>query len=104
MNRGLFEKYVNKKRDCDARLLDDAVQKGIRRAQDDKLDPRKLINLAAVFAITLAAIFSIAETPIQAEASNYFVNRNHPMRDNAHALDASARQFVNTLLEFLGDD
>jgi len=104
MSKELFEKYVDENRDCDIKLLDYAVQKGIRKAQDNRLDPRKFVNLAAALAIAFVTIITITATPIQTAAGNYFVNRNHPLQDSAEILDAGARQFMNNLLEFLGDD
>ena len=69
-----FDKYVKKSRDCSPDLLDAAIAEGMRKAQNNRLDPRKFVHLGLALAVTLAAIFITNAMPLEARAAGYLEN------------------------------
>jgi chloramphenicol 3-O-phosphotransferase len=82
MKKDLFQAYVENTRDCDAPLLDIAVNKGLRKAKSERIDYRKVFSFAAACAATAALCFTINTAPVR-EAALKMVYYHNPMSQEA---------------------
>ena len=102
MDRGNFAESIERMCDCDAKLIDIAVQKGIRRAKNDKFAPDKLFRLATLCAATAALCFAMSATPAKAAASRFLLNGGVMTQENADAFYEYSHDLANTIIEYLG--
>ena len=102
MKNEIFRKYVEGSRDCDAALLDIAVNRGLHRAKGNTIDYRKLINLAAAFAATAALCFVVSMKPVRAAAAVYMRDNSTITESGEEALSGYLTNIANTIIYYLG--
>jgi hypothetical protein len=96
MNKESFLRHIEKHRDCGTAALDNAVNMGLRRAKNDRLDSGKLIRLAAACVFTLAVCFIVSVYPLESLADEYYRNWHAVRPGGAETLDG----YINGLAEF----
>jgi hypothetical protein len=102
MNKESFLSYVENTRDCEETKLDVAVNKGLRKAKNDRTDFRKVLMLAAACVFTIAMCFSVNLRPIRSVAEGYYRNRSAIMSDSSELLDGYIKNIADTILFYLG--
>jgi hypothetical protein len=102
MNKESFLSYVENTRDCEESRLDTAVNKGLRKARNDRTDFRKVLMLAAACMFTAVICFSVNLRPIRSAAEKYYQSRSAMMSDSSELLDGYIKNITDTILFYLG--
>jgi len=102
MNRDVFLQAVEKTRDCGQDRLDSAVEKGLRRAKNDRIDPGKILMLAAACVITFSMCFTVNTRPVKMAVEGYYLNWNKSMSGNIEILDSYLVNITNNIEKHLG--
>ena len=102
MTNDSFLRHINKNRDCNNALLDNAVSKGLSRAKSERLDSRKLLQLAAACVFTVALCFAVNLKPFESLTEKYRQNWIETMPGTAEALDGYINAIANSLEKYLG--
>ena len=102
MKTDLFMKYVEASRDCDAALLDIAVNKGLLRAKDSSFDYKKLVSLAAACVVTAAVCFLVNMEPVKIAAFNFVHESSNMTESGLVTLHGYLNDIANTIIKYLG--
>jgi len=102
MNEEPFLSYVENTRDCEETKLDAAINRGLRKAKDDRIDFRKLLTLAAACVFTLAVCFSVNLRPVKLAAEGYYQSRSAMMPGSGEVLDGYIKKITDTIVFYLG--
>jgi len=102
MNKDLFLSYVENTRDCEESRLDTAVNKGLRKAKNDRTDFRKVFMLVAASVFTIVMCFSVNLRPIRSAAEKYYRNRSAMMSDSSEMLDGYIKDIADIIVFYLG--
>jgi len=102
MNKESFLSYVENTRDCEESRLDAAVNKGLRKATNDRTDFRKVLMLAAASVFTVVMCFSVNLRPIKSAAEGYYQSRSAMMSDSSEMLDGYIKNIADTIVFYLG--
>ena len=100
MVRGQFETFVESVRDCDESQLEAAVQRGIRKAKNDRIDLRKVLSLAASFLATAALLIFTYKSPSQL-ADRYALNTAFIYQQASEIIYVNMNAFFNTIFDLL---
>jgi len=87
MNKDVFLKCIENSRDCDQDQLDNAVNKGLRRAKNDRVDAKKIFMLAAASVFTFALCITINFLPLSAAVERYYQNWQKTMPGSSEVLN-----------------
>jgi len=101
MNKESFLSYVENTRDCEVIKLDAAVNKGLRKAKDDRTDFRKVLMLAAACVFTAVICFSVNMQPVRLAAEKYYQSRSAMMSDSSELLDGYIKNLADSILFYL---
>ena len=102
MNRDLFLRCIENSRDCDQNQLDIAVNKGLRRAKNDRFDAKKLFKLAAASIFTFAICIAINIMPFSTVVERYYRNREKSMPGSTEMLNSYIKDITVNLEKYLG--
>jgi len=102
MNKDLFLKRIENSRDCDQERLDFAVNRGLRRAKNDRIDTKKIFILAAASIFTFAICITINLMPISTAVERYYRNREKTMPGSSEMLNNYIKDITVNLEKYLG--
>jgi len=102
MNKDSFLSYVENTRDCEETMLDAAINRGLRKAKDNRTDFKKLLTLAAACVFTLAVCFSVNLRPVKLAAEEYYKSRSAMMPGSGEILDGYIKNITDTIVFYLG--
>jgi len=102
MNKDLFLKCIENSRDCDQDQLDIAVNKGLRRANNDRFDTKKLFMLAAAGVFTFALCITVNLMPSSTIVERYYQNRQKTMPGSSEILNGYIKDITVNLEKYLG--
>jgi hypothetical protein len=102
MNKDLFLRHIGNSRDCDQAQLDVAVNRGLRRAKNDRLDTKKIFMLAAAGIFTFTVCITINIMPFSTAVENYYRNRQKTMPGSSEALNSYITEITVNLEKYLG--
>jgi len=102
MDKEQFLKFIENNRDCKIEHLDIAVNNGLRRAKNNRVDRKKLFLLAAACLFTLVICFSVNMDPFKTVADNYYQYWHRAMPGTAEMLDLYINDIKTKIMIFLG--
>ena len=102
MNKDFFLGHIENSRDCDQNLLDGAVNRGLRRAKNDRFDAKKIFMLAAAGIFTCAICIAINLMPFSTAVERYYRNRQKIMPGSSEVLDGYIKDITVNLEKYLG--
>ena len=102
MNKESFLSYVENTRDCEESRLDAAVNKGLRKAKNERTDFRKVLMLAAASVFTVVMCFSVNLRPIRSAVEGYYQGRSAMMSDSSEMLDGYIKNITDTIVLYFG--
>jgi len=102
MNKDSFLRYVETDCDCEQDRLDTAVNRGLQRAIDDRVDAKKILMLTAVFVLTLSMCFTVNIRPLKMAVEEYYLNWNKTMSGNIEILDGYIVNLTDNIKKHLG--
>jgi len=104
MNRDLFLRHIEKTRDCRQDNLDYAVKKGLHRAMNDRIDPKKMLMLAAACVIVFTMCFTLNMEPLREAADRYYRNLDYAMPGSSQALYGYIDNITEIIINFIGGE
>ena len=104
MNRDLFLEYVENNRDCEQERLDIAVNMGLNRAKNDRIDTRKMFMLVAACVFTFAMCINTNLKPLKMVVEDYYLNWNKTMLGNTIILDGYMSDMASNIKKNLGGE
>ena len=102
MNKNSFLRYVEIDCNCEQDRLDIAVNRGFKRAVDDKVDTKKILTLATAFVLTFLMCFTVNIRPVKMAVEGYYLNWNKSMSGNIKILDGYIVNITDSIQEHLG--
>ena len=102
MNKDLFLKCIENSRDCSQEQLDVAVNRGLRRAKNDRFDTKKLFILAVASVFTFAICIVINIMPVSTAVERYYRNREKTMPGSSEMLNSYIKEITVNLEKYLG--
>jgi hypothetical protein len=78
------------------------VNKGLRKAKNDRTDFRKVLMLVAACVFTAVIYFSVNLRPIRSAAEKYYQSRSAMMSDSSELLDGYIKNITDSILFYLG--
>ena len=102
MNKELFLQLVENNCNCKQDCLDTAVNRGFKRAVDDRVDTKKILTLAVAFVLTFSMCFTLSTKPLKMAVDNYYLNWNKTMSGNIEILDDYLIEKINNIKKHLG--
>lgn len=102
MIRNQFKRYIESARDCDAALLDIAVNKGLLRAESEAPDFKKFINLAAMCVATTALCIAINLEPVRIGATDFLLTNSMVTQSGSEALHSYFSGITSAMTTYLG--
>jgi len=103
MNKDSFLRYIENDRDCEQDRLDMAVNRGLRRAKDNRFDTKKLFMLAAASVFTFAMCFTVNLMP-SSTVVGYYQDRQKVMLGSPEALYGYIEDITVKLEKYLGGE
>jgi len=104
MNKDSFLLHVEKTRDCGQSRLDSAVMKGINRAKSDRIDPQKILGLAAACVITFTMCLTLNTKPFKTAVDEYYKYMNESMQESSQVLAGYIDDITETIIKYLGGE
>jgi len=104
MNKDLFLQYVEENRDCEQDRLNAAVNKGLYKAKNNRIDPKKLSALAAACVITFVLCFLIHLNPFKAAVEKYYRDWNKAMPGTSEVLTEFYNDITDNIFKYLGGE
>jgi len=104
MNRDLFLRHIEETRDCDEGSLDTAVKKGLYKAKNDRIDPKKMLRLAAACVITFTLCLTLNTEPFKIAAGEYNKQIKETMRGSSQVLAGYIDDLTGRILNLLGGE
>ncbi|MCL2809086.1 MAG: hypothetical protein FWD24_03340 [Treponema sp.] len=104
MNKDLFLRQVEINCECEQEKLDIAVNRGLHRAKNERLDPKKLIILAAACIVTLFMCVIVNLNPFEAAVESYYKNLNKAMPGTAEVLIGYLNDITENIVKHLGGE
>ncbi len=77
MNEDSFLRNVENSKSCDMALLNDAVNKGLKKAAADSFDKKKVAGVAAAVMVTMGLCLAVKNSPINTIAYHYLEQRTN---------------------------
>ena len=102
MDKETFIKHINKIRNCDAALLDNAIQKGVYKARHDRVDPRNLLRLSAACLVTATLCVALNLAPIKAATQKFLSSNGLITPESAEVFADYVNGFTNSIIKHLG--
>jgi len=102
MNKELFLQLIESNCDCKQDRLDTAVNRGFKKAVDDRIDTKKILTLAVAFVLTFAMCFTVNIGPVKMAVDGYYLNWNKTMSGNIEILDGYIVNIASNIEKHLG--
>ena len=102
MNKDSFLRYLETDRDCEQDRLEIAVNRGFKRAVNDRIDTKKILMLAVAFVLTFAMCFTVSIRPVKTAVEDYYLNWNKSMSGNIKILDGYIVNITDSIQKHLG--
>jgi len=102
MNKELFLQLVENNCDSKQDRLDIAINKGLQRARNDRVDTRKILTLAVAFVLTFSMCFTVNTRPLKMAVEGYYLNWNKTMSGNIEILDSYLVNITSNIKKHLG--
>jgi len=102
MNKELFLQLVESDCNCNQDSLEIAVDRGFKRAVDDRVDTKKILTLAFAFVFTFAMCFTVNTRPLKMAVEGYYLNWNKTMLGNIEIFDSYLVEKTNNIKKHLG--
>jgi len=102
MNKDLFLRCIENSRDCDRERLDAAVNRGLRRANNDRFDAKKLCMLAAASVFTFTVCIVIHIIPFSTVIERYYRTRQKIMPRSSEVLNGYIKDITVNLEKYFG--
>ena len=104
MNKDSFLRYIENDRECEQDRLDIAVNRGLQRAKNDRLDTQKILMLAAACVFTFAMCITVNLKPLKMAVEGYYLNWNKTMSGSMEILDGYINDIAGNLKKNLGGE
>ena len=102
MNKEQFLQLIESDCNCNQDCLEIAVNRGFKRAVDDKVDIKKILTLAVAFVITFSMCFIVSIRPVKTAVEGYYLNWNKSMSGNIEIFDSYLVNITNNIEKHLG--
>jgi len=102
MNKELFLQLIENNCDCKQACLDTAVNRGLQKAKNDRVDTRKILMLAFAFVLTFSMCFTLNTKPLKMAVDDYYLNWNKKMSGNIEILDDYLVEKISNIKKHLG--
>jgi len=103
MNNDAFLRLISDSRDCEQSQLSKAINKGLNRARNDRLDSKKILMLAAACLFTFVMCITSNLRPFQEAADGYYQYRNNSMPGSTEVLAGYINDIAGNLKRFIGE-
>jgi len=104
MNNDLFLKCIENNRDCDQERLISAINIGLRRAKNDRIDTKKIFMLAAACVFTFVICITINFMPLSTVVERYYQDRQKIMPGSSEVLSGYIKDITVNLEKYLGGE
>ena len=104
MNKDSFLRYIENDRDCEQDRLDTAVNRGLHRAKNDRLDSKKMFMLAAACVFTFVMCIIVNLKPLKMAVEGYYLNWNKTMSGSTEILDGYISDIASNIKKNLGGE
>jgi hypothetical protein len=102
MNKERFLQLIESDCNCNQDCLEIAVNRGYKRALDDRVDIKKILTLAVAFVLTFSMCFTVNTQPLKTAVDNYYLNWNKTMSGNIEILDDYLVEKISNIKKHLG--
>jgi len=102
MNKEMFLQLIESDCNCKQDSLNIAVNRGFKRAVDDRVDTKKILTLAVAFVLTFAMCFTVNTQPLKTAVDNYYLNWNKSKASNIEILDNYLVEKISNIKKHLG--
>ena len=102
MNEKEFRRYIEETRDCDPELLEIAIRKGLRRGNDEQLDYRKFLHLAAACVVTTTLCIMMTSQTVKIALGGLTHESGLVTQGGSEALHKHLTDFMNSFIILLG--
>jgi|GEM_PF-3661780 len=102
MNKEMFLQLIESDCNCNQDCLNTAVNKGFKRAKNDKVDYKKIFTLAVAFVLTFSMCFTVNTQPLKTAVDNYYMNWNKSKASNMEILDDYLVEKISNIKKHLG--
>jgi len=102
MNKELFLQLVDNNCDCKQESLDIAINRGLQRAKNDRVDAKKILSLTVAFVLTISLCFTVNLKPLKMVMEDYYLNWNKSMSDKIKILDGYIVNIASNIEKHLG--
>ena len=102
MNKELFLQLIESDCDCKQGCLDTAVNRGLQKATNDRIDTKKILTLAFAFILTFSMCFTLNTRPLKMAVDGYYLNWNKTMSGNIEILDDYLVEITSNIKKHLG--
>jgi len=102
MNKERFLQLIESDCDCNQDCLEIAVNRGFKRAVDDRVDIKKILTLAVAFVLTFSMCFAVNTKPLKTVVESYYLNWNKTMSGNIEILDDYLVEKTSNIKKHLG--
>ena len=102
MNKDLFFQLIENNCDCKQDRLDFAVNKGLQKAINGRVDFKKILMLTAAFVLTFSMCFTVNIRPLKVAVEVYYMNWNKTMSGNMEILDGYMVNATSNIKKHLG--
>jgi len=102
MNKELFLQLIENNCDCKQDRLDTAVNRGLQKAKNDRVDTKKILTLAFAFVITFSMCFTLNTRPLKMAVDGYYLNWNKTMSGNIEILNDYLVEITSNIKKHLG--
>jgi len=104
MNKDTFLQFIGNSRDCEQFNLDNAVNRGLYKFKNDRIDSKKIFKLAAACVFTFFMCITITLIPLKTIVDEYYQNRNNSMPGSAEVLVGYINNITSNFKIFIGDE
>jgi len=102
MNKELFLQLIENNCDCKQDCLDIAINRGLQKAKNDRVDTKKILTLAVAFILTFSMCFIVSIRPVKTAVEGYYLNWNKSMSGNIEILDSYLVKITSNIEKHLG--
>jgi len=102
MNKELFLQLIENNCNCKHDCLDTAVNRGLQKAKNDRVDTKKMLTLAFAFVLTFSMCFIVNTKTLKMAVDDYYLNWNKTMSGNIEILDDYLIEKINNIKKHLG--
>ena len=101
MNNKLFLQYIENNCGCEQDRLDIAVNKGLQRAKNDRVDSKSFIKLAVALLLTFVMCISINTEPFRTAVEKYYQSWHINMPGSSEILDGYMNEIAGNIKKHL---